>query len=188
MTSRRTEAGTLLKSKLPLIRIYLCTIIIEGIGVLARGEALNKKESKNNAGEHAIYNLIKYDVRARRIINDLLIKQSKLFSSSVQKSGMSRMMPYARTFPAQEASPVSKSAELNLDSTSLYSMLRNDENVYTKLKAFSNAISRPISWTISLNGEFFICECTMGDFKTIGQSSKKKTVAKYNTRPDTLAP
>jgi hypothetical protein len=44
--------------------------------VLAKGEALNKKDSKNTAGEHAIYNLIKYDVRARRIINDLLIKQS----------------------------------------------------------------------------------------------------------------
>lgn len=86
------------------------------------------------------------------------------------------MMPSTRNYSTIEASPVSKSAELNLDSTSLYSMMRSDENVFNKIKAFGNSISRPISWSLAAAGEFFMCECTMGDFKTLGKSSKKKTV------------
>lgn len=64
----------------PARDIYLCTIIVENVGVLSRGEALTKKESKNNAGEYAIFNLIKYDTNARKIITDLLLKQSKNIS------------------------------------------------------------------------------------------------------------
>jgi hypothetical protein len=100
---------------------------------------------------------------------------------------MTRAMPYARNYSTLDASPVSKSAEPNLDATSLYSMLRNDENVFTKIKAFGNVISRPIAWTLTTAGEFFVCECLMGDFKTLSQSSKKKTVGTSLTRRGTSA-
>lgn len=66
----------------PAKDMYLCTIIVEGVGILSRGDALTKKESKNIAGEYAIFNLIKYDLRARRIIHDLLLKQSKSLLNS----------------------------------------------------------------------------------------------------------
>jgi hypothetical protein len=65
------------RSRHPAKDIYVCTIIVEGVGVLSRGDALTKKESKNIAGESSIFNLIRYDLKARRIINDLLLKQSR---------------------------------------------------------------------------------------------------------------
>jgi hypothetical protein len=65
------------RTRFPIKDIYVCTINIEGFNSFYRAEGSNKKEAKNTAGEYAIYNLVRNDVRVRRIINDLLVKQSR---------------------------------------------------------------------------------------------------------------
>jgi K+/H+ antiporter YhaU regulatory subunit KhtT len=55
---------------------YSCSIYIDRIGVVARGDGCSKKEAKNNAGEKALSMLINSDGRARCILGELLDRQA----------------------------------------------------------------------------------------------------------------
>ena len=55
---------------------YICSIFIDKLGVIAKGDGCSKKEAKNNAGEKALSILINTDYKARMILGELLDRQA----------------------------------------------------------------------------------------------------------------
>lgn len=58
-----------------LDNVYICTIMIESMGILSRGSAKNKKDARQSAGEKAQNFIIHTYSHTRSIIGDLLEKQ-----------------------------------------------------------------------------------------------------------------
>ena len=178
---------------------YVCSIYIDGIGVISRGDGTSKKEAKNNAGEKALSLLINSDNKARGILGELLERQS----SSCKKPVMNmvaqnhQQIPHVHQQTPQMVQPQMGSAQTllsaqkkpvfeanpqkldfpppSVDKTSLQDLLRNDSNFLARLSTFANSLSLNLKWKIRQDKTLSIAECMIGEMKACAVYRKKRT-------------
>ena len=66
---------------------YICSIMIDDVGIIARGSGNTKKEAKSSAGDKALNYLITTDPKSRLILGELLERQVKN-TQNTQNTGL----------------------------------------------------------------------------------------------------